>query len=90
MSSRYTIHFAPGPNPTFLLFALARRRPSLMALPPKPLTCASAPSLAVSEDDVASFVMGLDLPAEAEARLLKLTPATYTGLAAELVRWWDR
>jgi adenylosuccinate lyase len=45
---------------------------------------------AVTEDDVAAFVMALDLPAEVEARLLKLTPATYTGLAAELVAWWDR
>jgi adenylosuccinate lyase len=33
----------------------------------------------------ADLVTGLGLPAEAEARLLALTPATYTGLAAELV-----
>jgi len=31
------------------------------------------------------FVLGLGLPADAEQRLLALTPATYTGLAAELV-----
>jgi len=31
------------------------------------------------------FVAGLGLPAEAEARLLALTPAGYVGLAAELV-----
>jgi adenylosuccinate lyase len=30
------------------------------------------------------FVRGLDLPTEASQRLLSLTPATYTGLAAEL------
>ena len=32
-----------------------------------------------------TFVSGLGLPAEAEARLLALTPATYTGIAAQLV-----
>ena len=31
------------------------------------------------------FVLGLGLPPDAEQRLLALTPATYTGLAAELV-----
>ncbi len=31
------------------------------------------------------FVLGLGLPAEATARLLALTPATYTGLADQLV-----
>ncbi|MDQ2724417.1 MAG: adenylosuccinate lyase [Actinomycetota bacterium] len=41
----------------------------------------------VTEADVSAFIMGLDLPADAETRLLKLTPATYTGLAAELVRF---
>jgi adenylosuccinate lyase len=41
----------------------------------------------VTEADVAAFVMSLDLPAEAETRLLKLTPGTYTGLAADLVRF---
>jgi len=39
----------------------------------------------VSKADVAVFIVSLELPAEAEARLLKLTPATYTGLAAQLV-----
>lgn len=34
---------------------------------------------------IAELVTGLGLPADAEARLLALTPATYTGLAAELV-----
>ncbi|MBT1004431.1 adenylosuccinate lyase [Paenarthrobacter sp. DKR-5] len=32
------------------------------------------------------FVSGLGLPADAEERLLRLTPGTYTGIAAELVR----
>lgn len=41
----------------------------------------------VTEADVADFIRGLALPAEAETRLLKLTPATYTGLAADLVRF---
>ncbi|MDQ2726701.1 MAG: adenylosuccinate lyase [Actinomycetota bacterium] len=41
----------------------------------------------VTEADVSAFIMSLDLPAEAENRLLKLTPATYTGLAADLVRF---
>ena len=35
------------------------------------------------------FVPGLGLPAEAEARLLALTPATYTGLASRLVDHLD-
>ena len=36
-------------------------------------------------DELREFVRGLGLPAEAEARLLTLTPASYTGLAEELV-----
>jgi adenylosuccinate lyase len=32
------------------------------------------------------FVKALPLPKEDKARLLKLTPATYTGLAAKLAR----
>ena len=32
-----------------------------------------------------AFVESLGLPADARDRLLALTPATYTGLAAELV-----
>jgi adenylosuccinate lyase len=39
----------------------------------------------IGADDVQLFVKGLGLPADAEARLLALTPATYTGLAAALV-----
>jgi adenylosuccinate lyase len=33
-----------------------------------------------------AFIDGLDLPAEAKGRLLDMTPATYTGLAARLAR----
>jgi adenylosuccinate lyase len=41
---------------------------------------------AVSPEDVRAFVQTLGLPAEAEMRLLALTPATYVGLAAQLAR----
>ena len=40
----------------------------------------------ISAEEVRTFVRGLGLPADAEARLLALTPAGYVGLAAELVR----
>ena len=39
----------------------------------------------VNSADLAEFVRGLDIGEEARARLLALTPATYTGLAAELI-----
>jgi adenylosuccinate lyase len=39
----------------------------------------------IDADGVRVFVKGLGLPADAEARLLTLTPASYTGLAEELV-----
>ncbi len=35
------------------------------------------------------FVLGLALPADAEKRLLDLTPATYTGLASSLIAYLD-
>ena len=35
------------------------------------------------------FISGLGMPDDVEARLLTLTPATYTGLAAELVSHLD-
>ena len=35
---------------------------------------------------LASFIRGLSIPAEAKKRLLALTPATYTGLAASLAK----
>ena len=40
----------------------------------------------ITEDDVHAFVTGLGLPADAEKRLLALTPATYVGLAGLLAR----
>jgi adenylosuccinate lyase len=40
---------------------------------------------AIGPAEMATFVQGLGLPPEAEARLLALTPATYIGLAPELV-----
>jgi len=38
----------------------------------------------VTLEEIRAFVEGLDIGAEAKARLLALTPASYTGLAAEL------
>jgi adenylosuccinate lyase len=38
----------------------------------------------LTREDLQHFVRELDLPAEARQRLLALTPATYTGLAARL------
>jgi adenylosuccinate lyase len=35
---------------------------------------------------LAAFVKALPIPAEAKKRLLALTPASYTGLAAELAK----
>ena len=40
----------------------------------------------VTADDLRAFILGLDLPAEAKARLASLRPADYTGLAARLAR----
>ena len=40
----------------------------------------------VTVETLRTFVEGLDLPAEAKARLLTLEPATYTGIAATLAR----
>ena len=39
--------------------------------------------------EMREFVAGLGLPEEEERRLQELTPATYTGLAAQLVRFLD-
>jgi adenylosuccinate lyase len=36
--------------------------------------------------ELAAFIRTLPIPAEAKKRLLSLTPATYTGLAADLAR----
>ena len=40
----------------------------------------------ITKDDLHAFIQGLPLPQEAKARLMSLTPATYTGLAATLAR----
>ena len=39
----------------------------------------------VGGPELAEFVEGLDIGADAKARLVALTPATYTGLADRLV-----
>jgi adenylosuccinate lyase len=39
----------------------------------------------VTAEDVRAFISNLGLPPEVEKRLLELTPAAYTGLAADLV-----
>ena len=39
----------------------------------------------VDGDEVRAFVRGLGLPADVEARLLELTPQSYTALASRLV-----
>ena len=40
----------------------------------------------ITRESLRAFVLGLDLPKDARQRLLELTPATYTGLAADLAR----
>jgi adenylosuccinate lyase len=40
----------------------------------------------MTRESLLAFVRSLDLPADAKARLEALTPATYTGLAADLAR----
>ncbi|MGG5261001.1 adenylosuccinate lyase [Phycicoccus avicenniae] len=40
----------------------------------------------IGQDDLVTFVRGLGLPAEVEERLAAMTPATYVGLAPELVQ----
>ncbi|MFC6704952.1 adenylosuccinate lyase [Flexivirga alba] len=41
----------------------------------------------ISEADLREFVRGLGLPAEVEQRFLTMTPATYVGLAPQLVKF---
>jgi len=40
----------------------------------------------ITAESMRAFIAGLDLPADAKQRLLGMTPATYTGLAARLAR----
>ncbi len=42
---------------------------------------------AVSAEDMRAFIAELGLPGDVEARLLALTPATYTGLAEQIAGW---
>ena len=44
---------------------------------------------AVTSESMRDFIRSLGMPDDVEARLLSLTPATYTGLAASLVRHLD-
>ena len=43
----------------------------------------------IGRAELVDFVRGLGLPAAEEERLVALTPATYTGLAASLVAHLD-
>ncbi len=43
----------------------------------------------VGQTELRAFVDGLDIGAEAKARLLALTPATYLGVADALVDYLD-
>ena len=40
----------------------------------------------INEETMRNFISGLDLPEEAKARLMALTPATYIGKAVELAK----
>ncbi len=44
----------------------------------------------VTGEDIRAFVAGLGLPADVEARLAALTPATYTGAAESLVSFVEK
>ena len=48
-------------------------------------TSSSSSPISSSADELVAFVEGLDIGADAKARLVALTPATYTGLADRLV-----
>jgi len=43
----------------------------------------------ITGDDLRAFVLGLGLPDDVARRLAAMTPASYTGAAAELVRFLD-
>jgi adenylosuccinate lyase len=44
----------------------------------------------ITPEDLAVFIQGLDIPEEARKSLLELTPAGYTGIAAELAAGMDK
>lgn len=41
---------------------------------------------AVTKDRIRDFIEGLEIPVDAKANLLKLTPHTYIGAAVELAK----
>jgi adenylosuccinate lyase len=41
---------------------------------------------AMTREELHAFIQSLDLPEDEKSRLLRLTPATYTGLASQLVQ----
>jgi len=41
---------------------------------------------AITKESIRDFIEGLDIPQDAKAYLLKLTPHTYVGSAVELAR----
>ena len=41
---------------------------------------------AITADSMRGFIKGLNLPEDDRQRLLAMTPASYTGLAAELAK----
>ncbi|MDO5033894.1 MAG: adenylosuccinate lyase [Actinomycetaceae bacterium] len=43
----------------------------------------------VTGEQMREFIKGLGMPADVEERLLKLTPATYVGLAADVIKYVD-
>ncbi|KLO63743.1 adenylosuccinate lyase [Dermacoccus sp. PE3] len=43
----------------------------------------------ITGDDLREFVRGLDLPSDVEARFLEMTPATYIGIAPQLVDYLE-
>ena len=43
----------------------------------------------VTGDQMREFIKGLNMPSDVEERLLALTPATYVGLAADVINYVD-
>ena len=53
---------------------------------PQGLTALKQDAKTQSPEALRTFIRGLAIPADAKARLLALTPGTYTGKAAEFAR----
>ena len=82
---------APPLNGVPVAQALGPAGVNLVPLTLEPRSCYLAAAAltrgkAMSRETLADFVAGLELPEEAKARLLALTPADYTGLAEALTR----